>query len=135
MDADSSLSLFLYDMRENTGQRQGGRVVERDIRRRAAAVGRPPVWMDFHYAVSAQAADPSTEHTLLAAALTAFLRSPELDLVALLPADTEWGAAVRQLRDPRPFPLQSGRTRNAARPRPLLAGAGEAAPAACSRWW
>jgi uncharacterized protein DUF4255/carboxypeptidase family protein len=99
---EPTISLFLYEVREDIEVRARGRFIERDKDRGTATVTRPAVYLRLHYAVSVR---PEQDHSLLAAALTALFRYPTLDLRAWLDPDSDVGRLAASLQNPQPFPL------------------------------
>lgn len=109
-DDSDAVCLFLFDVRENTRQRETGRLVNKRVSEHSAEISRPPVWMDLCYAVFVQATNPAAEHALLADVLQALLRHPSLDLREILDPDTELGQAVRRMHAPQPLQLHAAST-------------------------
>lgn len=74
-----TLNLFLYDLRENQKLRQTQPMWEIERRRdNTATRRRTPVRTDLHYMITAWAAEPEDEHSLLSRTWVAFLRYPHL---------------------------------------------------------
>jgi hypothetical protein len=74
-----TLNLFLYDVRENTRLRQAQPTWRVERHDDGTATRRiKPVRVDLHYMITAWAADPEDEHSLLARTLLALFRNPEL---------------------------------------------------------
>ncbi len=78
--AGPTVSLYLYEIRENTALRQDPFLVNRKPDGKLATKGRSPLRFDLTYAVSGHADDPRAEHALLTFALGAFLRNPMVDM-------------------------------------------------------
>ena len=78
--APPTLSLYLYEIRENTALRLDPFMVSRQLEGKTAAKGRSPMRFDLTYAVSGHADDPRAEHALLTFALGAFLRNPVVEM-------------------------------------------------------
>jgi hypothetical protein len=79
-----TLNLFLYDVRENAKLRHTAQGF--DIERRSdgtAIQRRRPFRADLHYLVTSWATEPEDEHRLLARALMALFRVPEMPLELL----------------------------------------------------
>ncbi len=75
-----TISLYLYEVRENTALRQDPFMTNRRPDGKAATKGRSPLRFDLTYAVSGHADDPRAEHALLTFALGAFLRNPMVEM-------------------------------------------------------
>lgn len=79
-DAPPTLSLHLYEVRENTALRQDPFSVRRDSNGRLATRSRSPLRFDLAYSVSSHAPDARAAHALLTFALGAFLREPVVEM-------------------------------------------------------
>jgi hypothetical protein len=74
-----TLDLFLYDLRENAKLRHTAQGWEIERRSDGVAVQRRrPFRVDLHYLITAWATEPEDEHRLLARAMMALFRVPEM---------------------------------------------------------
>jgi len=74
-----TLNLFLYEVRENTRLRQARPAWQVERHADGTATRRlKPVRVDLHYMITAWAAEPEDEHSLLARTLLALFRHPQL---------------------------------------------------------
>jgi len=85
-----TIDVYLYDIREDLGRREYGRVDVRDGEGKIVARHGPPRYFKFSYLITAWTQRPEDEHRLLSAVLRCFLR---LDV---LPADVITGALAAQ---------------------------------------
>jgi hypothetical protein len=92
-----TLNLFLHDIRENLKLRQSQQWRVERSPDGTATERRTPARMDLHYMITAWANEPDDEHNLLARALMALFRQPNLpaDLLPSSLQDQQW-----------PIPLQ-----------------------------
>ncbi len=110
-----TINLYLYDLRENVPQRQGGPTQEKGqpgANGQAAPSGtrRPPVMFDLSYFVTVWARDVTTEHQLLWRVMTALMREAQIG-IDLLQGDlkrvgtpiktttAQWDGAIRKPGD------------------------------------
>lgn len=73
-----TVNAYLYDIREDVGRRERGRVNEYDERNQVVARHTPPRWFRLAYMVTAWTQRPEDEHRLLSALLACFLRHESL---------------------------------------------------------
>lgn len=79
-DAPPTVSLYLYDIRENTALRQDPFITNRKPDGAAVTKRRSSLRFDLTYSVTGHAGDPRAEHALLTFALGAFLRNPIVEM-------------------------------------------------------
>lgn len=85
-----TIDVYLYDIREDLGRREYGRVDVRDGDGKIVARHGPPRYFKFSYLITAWTQRPEDEHRLLSAVLRCFLR------FEALPMDTLTGTLEAQ---------------------------------------
>lgn len=90
-----TVDLFLYDIREDTGQRQAGRIKQADDTGVVTKLREPPRWYRLSYLVTAWTRLPQDEHRLLAVLLAGLVGEPVLPASRLTGSLAELGLPVR----------------------------------------
>ena len=85
-----TIDVYLYDIREDLGRREFGRVDIRNADGRIVARQDPPRYFKFSYLITAWTQRPEDEHRLLSAVLRCFLK------YEVLPMDTLTGSLEAQ---------------------------------------
>lgn len=78
-----AIDIYLYDIREDLGRREYGRVDVRDADGKIVARHGPPRYFKFSYLITAWTQRPEDEHRLLSAVLKCFLRYEALPMELL----------------------------------------------------
>lgn len=89
-----TISVFLYDIREITERRQGGRYAEHDEHGAVTGWREPPHWFQLNYLVTAWTNRPQDEHRLLSDVLRGVLPHDVLDERWLTGSLAELGLTV-----------------------------------------
>lgn len=89
-----TISVFLYDIREDVERRRTGRLEEYDDTGRIVAYRTPPRWFDLTYLVTAWTNRPQDEHRLLSEVLRCMARTDVLPARLRTGTLAELGLAV-----------------------------------------
>lgn len=90
-----TVDLFLYDIREDTGHRQTGRIKQSDDAGVVTKLREPPRWYRLSYLVTVWTRLPQDEHRLLSALLAGLVGEPLLPASRLTGSLAELGLPVR----------------------------------------
>ena len=90
-----AVDLFLYDIREDMGRRQTGRIEHSDTDGTLAALREPLRWYRLSYLVTAWTVRPQDEHRLLSAVLAGLIGERVLPPTRLSGSLAELGVPIR----------------------------------------